>query len=121
MVIAAVDAALSRVDAALVSRLQSRARLLRELLQAAGVGVAGLEQSAIIPVHVGDELLAVEAAAALQDRGIQAPAIRYPTVPRGQAILRLTVMATHSDEQVKECARVLAEIFENLGLTRPVE
>jgi len=121
MVIAAVDAALSRVDAALVSRLQSRARLLRELLRAAGVGVAGLEQSAIIPVHVGDELLAVEAAAALQDRGIQAPAIRYPTVPRGQAILRLTVMATHSDEQVKECARVLAEIFENLGLTRPVE
>ena len=117
---AALEAA-SRVDAALVSRLQSRARLLRELLRAAGVGVAGLEQSAIIPVHVGDELLAVEAAAALQDRGIQAPAIRYPTVPRGQAILRLTVMATHSDEQVKECARVLAEIFENLGLTRPVE
>ncbi|WP_328219568.1 aminotransferase class I/II-fold pyridoxal phosphate-dependent enzyme [Corynebacterium argentoratense] len=104
-----------------MSRLQSRARTLRALLRVRGVPVAGLDESAIIPVHVGDERLAVEAAAQLQQRGIQAPAIRYPTVPRGQAILRLTVMATHTDEQLKQCAHVMGEIFENLGLTQSVE
>ena len=56
-------------------------------------------QSAIFPILIGDETKAVEAAAALRDRGIFIPAIRYPTVARGQARLRLTLSAapTHAD------------------------
>src|ERR1051326_1977921 len=47
-------------------------------------------RSAIIPLVLGDEVKAVEAAAALRERGIFIPAIRYPTVARGQARMRLT-------------------------------
>jgi 8-amino-7-oxononanoate synthase len=53
-------------------------------------------RSAIIPMLIGAESKAVEAATALRAQGIFIPAIRYPTVARGQARLRLTVTAAHT-------------------------
>jgi 7-keto-8-aminopelargonate synthetase-like enzyme len=53
-------------------------------------------QSAILPILIGEEGKAVEAAAVLRERGIFIPAIRYPTVARGQARLRLTLSAAHT-------------------------
>jgi 8-amino-7-oxononanoate synthase len=52
--------------------------------------------SAIAPIIIGDEKKAVEAAAQLRERGIFVPAIRYPTVARGAARLRVTLTAAHS-------------------------
>jgi 7-keto-8-aminopelargonate synthetase-like enzyme len=57
-------------------------------------------QSAIIPLIVGPETEAVELAAALRGQGLFIPAIRYPTVARGEARLRLTATAAHSHEDV---------------------
>jgi 8-amino-7-oxononanoate synthase len=56
--------------------------------------------SAIIPISIGDETKAVQIASALRDLGIYIPAIRYPTVPRGQARLRLTMTAGHSGQDI---------------------
>jgi 7-keto-8-aminopelargonate synthetase-like enzyme len=56
--------------------------------------------SAILPVIVGDETRAVAVSAALRDQGIFVPAIRYPTVARGKARLRVTVTATHTAEDI---------------------
>lgn len=53
-------------------------------------------QSAIIPLLVGAEEKAVELASQLRERGIFTPAIRYPTVARGAARLRLTLTAGHT-------------------------
>ena len=52
--------------------------------------------SAIIPLIIGPEAEATETAAALRAGGIYIPAIRYPTVARGQARLRLTLTAAHT-------------------------
>lgn len=57
-------------------------------------------QSAIIPLIVGEESKAVELAAALRKQGVLMPAIRYPTVARGEARLRLTVTAAHTPEDL---------------------
>jgi len=57
-------------------------------------------RSAIIPIIVGDEAKAVSLAATLAALGILIPAIRYPTVARGQARLRLTVSAAHDSADV---------------------
>ncbi len=57
-------------------------------------------RSAIIPLMIGDEAQAVETAAALRAQGIFIPAIRYPTVARGQARLRLTLTAAHTSEDI---------------------
>ena len=67
-------------------------------------------QSAIIPLIVGEESKAVEIATRLRERGIFIPAIRYPTVARGEARLRLTLTAAHSAEDVRELVAVLAEL-----------
>ena len=57
-------------------------------------------QSAIIPVIIGDEKAALAAAKELRDLGYFVPAIRYPTVARGGARLRVTISAAHTTEQI---------------------
>ncbi len=65
--------------------------------------------SPIIPLRVGPEASAVELAAALRDRGVFIPAIRYPTVARGQARLRVTVTAAHTAEDIATLASTLRD------------
>jgi len=57
-------------------------------------------QSAIIPVLIGDENKAVETADKLRKKNIFVPAIRYPTVARSKARLRVTLTAAHSTEDI---------------------
>ena len=64
-------------------------------------------QSAIIPLIVGPETESSELAAALREQGILCPAIRYPTVARGEARLRLTVTAAHSRENIASLGEAL--------------
>ena len=66
--------------------------------------------SPIIPVPIGDEAQAVNASAALREAGYFVPAIRWPTVPRGAAMLRVTVMATHTDAQIDGLADVISRL-----------
>jgi len=67
-------------------------------------------QSAIVPLTIGDESATVEFAAKLRERGFFIPAIRYPTVARGQARLRITVTAEHTPEDICQLATALAEL-----------
>jgi len=66
--------------------------------------------SAIIPILIGDETKAVAVSAALREQGIFVPAIRYPTVARGKARLRLTVTATHTAEDISLLVAALRSI-----------
>ena len=66
--------------------------------------------SAIIPLILGDEGQAVAAASALRERGFFVPAIRYPTVARGAARLRITLTADHSDDDAGKLAVALSQI-----------
>jgi 8-amino-7-oxononanoate synthase len=64
-------------------------------------------QSPIVPLLVGDETRAVELANSLREQGVFIPAIRYPTVARGRARLRLTVSAAHSPDDIAALASAL--------------
>ena len=66
------------------------------------IGSDSKARSAIVPIIIGDESHAVTVAARLRDRGIFIPAIRYPTVARGKARLRLTLTAAHSESDLEE-------------------
>jgi len=67
-------------------------------------------RSAILPILIGEESQAVEAAAALRERGIFIPAIRYPTVARGQARLRLTLSAAHTPADLSQLLAALKSL-----------
>ena len=56
--------------------------------------------SPILPVLIGAEEDAVAASASLLEKGLWVPAIRPPTVAPGTSRLRITLSATHTDEQV---------------------
>ncbi len=57
-------------------------------------------ESPILPLIVGSEDRALALADALRGRGIWVPAIRYPTVARGKARLRISLSAAHTPEQI---------------------
>ncbi|HWL52058.1 MAG TPA: 8-amino-7-oxononanoate synthase [Chthoniobacteraceae bacterium] len=57
-------------------------------------------QSAIVPVLLGSEESALCGARALFEQGLFVPAIRYPTVAKGAARLRVALSALHSPEQI---------------------
>jgi 8-amino-7-oxononanoate synthase len=57
-------------------------------------------QSAIVPVILGDPGRALEAADRLLERGFYVPAIRFPTVPRDAARLRISLSARHTRDQI---------------------
>jgi 8-amino-7-oxononanoate synthase len=65
---------------------------------------------AIIPIIIGGESKAVAAATKLREQSIFVPAIRYPTVARGKARLRVTLTAAHTAEDVSQLAVALNEI-----------
>jgi 8-amino-7-oxononanoate synthase len=111
VVAAGASAALAVVRSAEGERLRSKLRhnidqLRRALFPAAGIDPKPAE-SPIVPLIVGDENAALEMAGQLQTDGYFVPAIRFPTVSRGSARLRLTVSAGHSSEQVAGVIEVL--------------
>ncbi len=65
------------------------------------------EASAIIPIILGSEQHALDKAAHLFQMGFLIPAIRYPTVARGTARLRVTVSAAHTKSQIAQLAAEL--------------
>ena len=64
-------------------------------------------QSAIVPVMLGAESDALAASKTLFERGFFVPAIRYPTVAKGTARLRLTLSANHNPEQIQALTSAL--------------
>jgi 8-amino-7-oxononanoate synthase len=65
--------------------------------------------SPIIPVILGTDAEAVQAAHSLRSRGLFVQAIRPPTVPEGTSRLRLTVSAAHTPSQIARLAEALSE------------
>ncbi len=64
-------------------------------------------QSAIIPIIIGQAEAAVEAAQILAGKGFFVPAIRFPTVARDAARLRVTISARHTPKQISALCAVL--------------
>jgi 8-amino-7-oxononanoate synthase len=86
-------------------------RLMQQLLPCAeskGGDVAA--SSAIFPLIVGDEKAALDLATALQSEGFLVPAIRYPTVAKGAARLRITVTAVHQEAQIRALCEAISKM-----------
>ncbi len=71
--------------------------------------------AAIVPLIIGDEAAAMQASAALQERGYLIPAIRFPTVAKGTARLRLTLSAAHETGQIEGLVSHLLDIVPQLS------
>ncbi len=79
--------------------LLQRAAVCRERLAARG-WTLGRSASQIIPIVVGEPRRAVELSQRLRQHGLLVPAIRPPTVPEGEACLRVSLTWGHTAEQI---------------------
>jgi 8-amino-7-oxononanoate synthase len=61
--------------------------------------------SAVVPVVCGSNEAALETSRRLDEEGFLVPAIRYPTVPRGTARLRISLSAAHDPAVVRDLAK----------------
>lgn len=68
---------------------------------------AARPESSIIPWILGSSAAALAASRSLLDYGMLVPAIRYPTVPKGRARLRITLSAAHEPDQIDRLAEAL--------------
>jgi len=66
--------------------------------------------AAIVPIMLGAEETALKFAQLLRENGLFLPAIRYPTVPRGQARLRVSLSAAHTADDVARLLDVLKSL-----------
>jgi 8-amino-7-oxononanoate synthase len=93
-----------RVDAVL-----RHARFLAE-----ACGVPEEPQSAVVSVILGDPEVAVAAATACLDAGVQVGCFRPPTVPAGTSRLRLTARASLDAAELEVARRVLTDALTGL-------
>ncbi|CAN5573805.1 8-amino-7-oxononanoate synthase [soil metagenome] len=76
--------------------------LWKNIEEVRGILKSGKSRSAIFPVIIGGEAEAVEYSRRLLAAGLLIPAIRYPTVAKGTARLRVTVTASHNREALNQ-------------------
>ena len=106
----------------IIEREPQRVKKLRELSQYIFEELKGIgwevfyHNTPIIPIMLYEEKRALEVRDKLLQKGIFLQAIRYPTVPLGQARLRLTASLRYSEEDLRLFFSCVKEIFSNLRL-----
>lgn len=99
-------------------RLRSVSQRLRDALRSMGYEVPAGE-TPIIPVVLGENDAAMQAMEALLARGCLVPGVRPPTVPAGEARLRISLMATHTDEHLERLLSAFGDLPRPPGGARP--
>ena len=116
-VLAVNHAAIGLVESAssLRDALWKRTRFFKKELDKLGFNTMKTE-TPIIPLIVGEAAKTVAFSSHLFQRGIHAHGIRPPTVPAGLSRLRITIMATHSWDDLHHALEVLEKTGKELGI-----
>ena len=96
--------------------LWKRIRLMQRLLPGNEWKKKGDDaSSAIFPWIVGNEQVTLDFASALQSEGFLVPAIRCPTVAKGAARLRITVTASHEENQIRSLCEAIKRLMPSMS------
>jgi glycine C-acetyltransferase len=106
---------LEREGGALRSRLQANAERFRSAMSAAGFVLAGAAHP-IIPVMLGDALVAGTMARKLLERGIYVIGFSFPVVPKGKARIRTQMSAAHTPEHIERAVIAFTAVGRELGV-----
>jgi len=98
--------------------LSRNAARLRDGLKAHGISTEP-STTHIVPVVIGSNERTMAVCERLLEDGFYAQGIRHPSVPDGQARLRLTVMATHRPDEIDDLVGAIARAMQTPGCDRP--
>lgn len=85
-------------------------QLWRNIRQLASFLFQQESESAILPLILGSEEKALLASSLLREAGYFVPAIRYPTVARNKARLRITLTAKHTSQEIESFMKLLSKL-----------
>lgn len=107
IILTAANIVFSEEGNSLRRRLMNNVLALRQAMTAQGIHVGGAP-SPIVPAFVGEESVAQQASAHLAHNGLLANLVEFPAVPRGAARFRFQVMPTHTPDDARTAAAILA-------------
>jgi glycine C-acetyltransferase len=90
-------------------------KYLKENLLSLGFNVGNTE-SAIIPIIIGDGLTLRKMSKRIYEEGIYLSAVPYPAVPKGEERFRLSVMATHTKQDLDKTLEVLEKVGKEFNI-----
>jgi len=111
--IAAVD--LLEESTELVDRLWDNTGYFKAEMKNLGFDT-GRSETPITPVMLGEASLAFEFSKRLFDEGLFAMALGFPTVPRGQARIRVMLSAIHSRDDLDQALGIFKKIGQEMGV-----
>lgn len=96
-----------------IEKLWSNTRYTMEALKNAGFDI-GATESPIIPIFVGDDESTFLMAKMLMDEGIFVNPVVSPAVSSGSSMIRFSLMATHSFNQIDNAVEKIKKVSANL-------
>jgi len=96
-------------------RLWQVTHYMRNSFQQMGYNT-GLSQTPIIPIHIGDDDKCFALWKTLRDEGIFTTPVIYPAVSKGQALIRTSYSANHTDEELNLILAAFKKCGQALGL-----
>ncbi|MCK1518796.1 glycine C-acetyltransferase [Bradyrhizobium sp. 17] len=96
-------------------QLSANSERFRSKMSKAGFALAGADHP-IIPVMIGDSMLAHEMSEQLLQRGVYAISFSFPVVPNGRARIRTQMSAAHSAAAIDRAIAAFTEVGGNLGV-----
>lgn len=99
----------------LPAKTMANAVHFRTKMEAAGFDLVKGD-TAIVPVMIYDEPLAIKFADALLKEGVYVIGFVFPVVPRGKARIRVQLSAAHSTEQIDNAVDAFIKVGKDLGI-----
>ena len=96
-----------------VKRLNDITCFMRKALKERNVPIMDSE-APIIPIMIGEDLRTFFACRTLLDNGIYVNPVITPAVPAGNAIIRTSYTATHTEEQMLKAAETIKKVLEEI-------
>ncbi|HMG23795.1 MAG TPA: aminotransferase class I/II-fold pyridoxal phosphate-dependent enzyme, partial [Kofleriaceae bacterium] len=109
--------ALISESTALRDKLEVNTQRFRDGMTRAGLAIRPGTHP-IVPVMLGDAVLAVEMARRMLDHGIYVIGFAYPVVPKGAARIRVQLSAAHSTDDVDRAIAAFTSVARDLGVSR---
>ena len=88
--------------------------LMRERLTDAGFNT-GPSETPIIPAVVGEDMTAFVFCRRLIDEGVFVNPVVSPAVEQGNALIRLSMMATHTEDEINKAMDIMVKVGQELG------
>ena len=96
-------------------RLHENTRYFREEIIKIGLDILpGVHP--IVPIMLYDEIIAVEFARRMLEKGVYVIGFSYPVVPQGKARIRVQISAAHSKEDLDFAVHCFRQVKEEIGL-----